>query len=604
MPAYSYSANSQHLLEKFSTLIDLLRYRALHQADQTSFTFLPDGETEVASLTYQELDRQARAIAAQLQLLEATGSRALLLYPFSATLEFIAALFGCFYAGVVAVPTHVPRPNQSSRLQGFVVDAQVTLVLTTTSAIANLDPGNTQNPQLAALRWLATDNITSSLAESWQEPMVSSDTLAYLQYTSGSTGKPKGVMVSHGNTLHNSAMIYQFFGHTSNSRGAIWLPLYHDMGLIGGVLQPIYGGFSVILIPPGALLQKPVRWLQAISRYQATTSGGPNFAYEVACQRITPEQRANLDLSSWEVAFNGAEPVRAETLERFTATFEPCGFRREAFYPCYGMAETTSFLCGGVKTAAPIIQHVDRAALEQNRVAIATQSQAGIRRLVACGQIGLDQKIAIVDPESLTQCPADRVGEIWVSSPSVGKGYWNRPEQTEQAFNAYLADSDEGPFLRTGDLGFLLNGELFITGRLKDMMIVWGRNHYPQNIELTVEQSHPALRPSAGAAFALEVNGEEQLVVAQEVERSYLRKLNVEQVIEAIRQAIAEQHMVEVYAVLLLRTGSIPKTSSGKIQRQTCRICFLERSLDIVGEWQHHQVNQSSALKLLIDSES
>lgn len=257
-----------------------------------------------------------------------------------------------------------------------------------------------------------------------------------------------------------------------------------------------------------------------------------------------------------------------------------------------------------MKTAAPIIQHVDRAALEQNRVAIATQSQAGIRRLVACGQIGLDQKIAIVDPESLTQCPADRVGEIWVSSPSVGKGYWNRPEQTEQAFNAYLADSDEGPFLRTGDLGFLLNGELFITGRLKDMMIVWGRNHYPQNIELTVEQSHPALRPSAGAAFALEVNGEEQLVVAQEVERSYLRKLNVEQVIEAIRQAIAEQHMVEVYAVLLLRTGSIPKTSSGKIQRQTCRICFLERSLDIVGEWQHHQVNQSSALKLLIDSES
>jgi len=603
MPAHSYSANSQNLLEKFSTLIDLLRYRALHQPDQTGFTFLPDGETEGTSLTYQELDRQARAIAAQLQLLEATGSRALLLYPFSATLEFIAALFGCFYAGVVAVPTHAPRPNQSSRLQGFGVDAQVTLVLTTTSLIANLDPGNTQNPQLAALRWLATDNITSSLAESWQEPMVSSDTLAYLQYTSGSTGMPKGVMVSHGNTLHNSAMIYQFFGHTSNSRGVIWLPLYHDMGLIGGVLQPIYGGFSVILIPPGALLQKPVRWLQAISRYQATTSGGPNFAYEVACQRITPEQRASLDLSSWEVAFNGAEPVRAETLERFTATFEPCGFRREAFYPCYGMAETTSFLCGGLKTAAPIIQHVDRAALEQNRVAIANESQVGTRRLVGCGQIGLDEKIAIVDPESLTQCPADQVGEIWVSSPSVGKGYWNRPEQTEQAFNAYLADSEEGPFLRTGDLGFLLNGELFITGRLKDMMIIWGRNHYPQNIELTVEQSHPALRHSAGAAFALEVNGEEQLVVAQEVERSYLRKLNVEQVVEAIRQAIAEQHMVEVYAVLLLRTGSIPKTSSGKIQRQTCRTRFLERSLDIVGEWQHHQVNQSSALKLLIDSE-
>jgi acyl transferase domain-containing protein len=363
-----------------------------------------------------------------------------------------------------------------------------------------------------------------------------------------------------------------------------WLPLFHDMGLIGNVLQALYVGVPCILMAPAAFLQQPLRWLQAISHYRATTSGAPNFAYDLCVSKITPEQRASLDLSSWTVAFNGAEPVRADTLDRFTTAFAPCGFRREAFYPCYGMAEATLFVSGGLPSDPPLLYQVDRVALEQNRVIAATDEQA--RTLVSCGRSWLDQQLVIVDPESRSACPPGQVGEIWVAGPSVAQGYWNRPEQTQETFQAYLADGHAGPFLRTGDLGHLQDGELFITGRLKDLMIIRGRNHHPQDIELTVEQSHPALRAGCGAAFAIEIEGSEQLVVAQEVRRDQLRKLDTEDVIGAIRQAIAEQHELQVHTVLLLKTNSIPRTSSGKIQRHACRAGFLSGGLNILHRWQ------------------
>lgn len=585
-----------------SNLVDLLRYRALLQPERTVYTFLQDGEKESGSLTYQELDRLSRAIATQLQSLGATGKRALLLYP--PGLEFITAFFGCLYAGVVAVPAYLPRPNQSmSRLKAIVVDAQATVALTTISFLTNTEHRLAQNPDLVPIHWLATDNIASDLASEWQEPTVSSETLAFLQYTSGSTGMPKGVMVSHGNLLHNLALIHKCFEHTPNSRGVIWLPLYHDMGLIGGVLQPIYGGFPVTLMSPVDFLQKPVRWLMAISRYKATTSGGPNFAYDLCVRKITPEQCASLDLSSWEVAFNGAETIRAKTLERFAATFESCRFRREAFYPCYGMAETTLFVSGGLKTALPIIHQVEVATLEQNLVVAAAVEQEGVRAIVGCGQSWLDQKIVIVDPEALTQCPAGKVGEIWVSGRSVAQGYWNRPEETKQTFNAYLADTGEGSFLHTGDLGFLEDGELFVTGRLKDLIIIRGRNHYPQDIELTVEESHPALRPGCGAAFAVEMDGEERLVVVHEVERTYLRNLDVDEVVGAILKVMSQQGL-QVHAVLLLKTSSIPKTSSGKVQRHACRARFLDRSLDVVGGWLENPQSQVDFQQLQSEAKS
>ncbi|WP_414561748.1 MULTISPECIES: beta-ketoacyl synthase N-terminal-like domain-containing protein [unclassified Anabaena] len=577
---------------EFSTLIALLRYRALNQSEATAYTFLLDGETESVNLTYQELDQKARAIAAQLlQTGGIPGSRALLLYP--PGMEFVAAFFGCLYAGFVAVPAYPPRRNQKmSRLQAIVLDAEAAVALTTASELASIQTQLTENPTLAALPWLATDNIDNNLAANWQEPKVNSDTLAFLQYTSGSTGTPKGVMVTHGNLLHNSQLIYQFFGHTPTSQGVIWLPPYHDMGLIGGVIQPLYGGFPVTLMPPVAFLQKPFRWLQAISRYQATTSGGPDFAYDLACRQITPEQLASLDLSSWEVAFTGAEPVRAQTLERFAETFAPCGFRREAFYPCYGMAETTLIVSGGAKSQAPIIRHVQATALEKNQVVDAT-SKNNVRTIVGCGQSSPDQEVMVVEPELLTRCPDGQVGEIWVSGASVAQGYWHREEQTKQAFQGYLADGQTGPFLRTGDLGFLLDGELFITGRLKDLIIIMGRNHYPQDIEITVENSHPALRSSSGAAFAVEINNAERLVVVQEVERSYLRKLNANEVIGAIRKAVAEEHDLQTYAILLLKTNSLPKTSSGKVRRSACRDAFFTASLDVVADWSLNPENKS-----------
>jgi len=568
-------------ISNFTNLVDLLRYREKHQADDIAFTFLLNRETEEVSLTYQALAQKARAIATVLQKMKARGERAVLLY--QPGLEFIAAFFGCLYAGVIAVPVHLPKRNHHShRLLGIVTDAQATLFLTTTSVLSNLAHTLKEELKLAGLSCLITDEIDSNQTNNWQPLPIESDTLAFLQYTSGSTGAPKGVMISHGNLLHNLSGIHQCFEHTPNSRGVIWLPPYHDMGLIGGVLQPIYGGFPVILMPPLAFIQKPIRWLQVISRYQATTSGGPNFAYEFCVNRIKPEQLATLDLSSWEVAFTGAEPIRAQTLERFAQTFAACGFRRQAFYPCYGMAETTLLISGGLKAQAPIIRFVDGIELSQNRVVSAVDANTDSQAIVGCGSSWLEQKIVIVNPKSLTECSDTEVGEIWVSGGSIAQGYWQQTEQTEQTFRAYLADTGKGPFLRTGDLGFLLDGELFITGRIKDVMIIRGQNHYPQDIELTVQKSHPALRVDCGAAFTVEFNGSERLVIVQEVERSYLRQLNINEVVGNIRQAVTAEHSLQVYATILVKTGSIPKTSSGKIRRHACRAEFLTGSLNVV----------------------
>ncbi|MCX7594686.1 MAG: AMP-binding protein, partial [Fischerella sp.] len=566
-----------------TSLVELLRWRAIQQPEQKAYSFLLDGEVEAAYLTYEDLDRQAQSIAVQLQSCGVkNGERGLLLYP--PGLEFIAAFFGCLYAGIVAVPAYPPRPNQSlSRLQAIVADAQAAIALTTTTTLSNIERQFAQYPNLQTLQLLATDNmIASDLAQAWQQPFVNSDTLAFLQYTSGSTGTPKGVMVSHGNLLHNEFLIQQAMQHTENTLFVGWLPLFHDMGLVGNLLQPLYLGIPCILMSPVAFLQKPVRWLQAISRYKATTSGGPNFAYDLCVRKITPEQRANLDLSSWEIAFNGAEPIRAETLEQFSTTFVECGFRREAFYPCYGMAETTLIVTGGSKQVPPVLQPVESAALLQNQVVPASREASGVQTLVGCGQALQDLKIAIVNPETLTRCQPHEVGEIWVAGPSVTQGYWNQPEQTDYAFRAYLKDTQEGPFLRTGDLGFLQDGELFVTGRLKDLIVIRGRNHYPQDIEWTVAQSHPALQPSGSAAFTIDVAGEERLVIAQEIKRSFLRNLATEEVIATIRQAVVEEHELQVYALLLLKPGSIPKTSSGKIQRHACRTSFLAGNLESI----------------------
>jgi acyl-CoA synthetase (AMP-forming)/AMP-acid ligase II len=574
-----------------TTLVELLRQRATHQPDRLAYTFLLDGETTEATLTYAQLDQRARTIAAHLQSLAAPGARALLLFPPS--LDYITAFFACLYAGLVAVPAYPPRLNRSlTRIQTIVADAQATLALTSSSLLPKITATFSQAPDLQALHWLATDTLPADAAPAWQMPPLSGTSLAFLQYTSGSTGTPKGVMVSHDNLMHNSELIRQCFEHTAESVGVIWLPPYHDMGLIGGIIQPLYVGFPVVLLSPTAFLQRPLRWLQAISRYHATTSGGPNFAFDLCVRKIPPHLRASLDLRSWDLAFNGAEPIRPDTLDRFAAAFAPAGFRPQAFYPCYGLAEATLLVSGGAKASPPTRFTVRRPALEQHQVCPADPTQPGAQTLVSCGWTRPGQHLLIVDPDSGQPCPPDTVGEIWLAGPSIAQGYWNRPAETAQTFQARLADSGAGPFLRTGDLGFLHEGELYVTGRQKDLIIIRGTNHYPQDIELTVERSHPALRPNAGAAFAVEVAGAERLVVVQEVEGH--QPPDTEAIASVVRQAVFAEHEVQLYALVLVKQGSIPKTSSGKIQRHACRADFLAGRLEVVG---------SSIIKLLPEQE-
>ena len=442
---------SQDNSRNISNLIDILIQRAETQPHQVAYTFLQDGETEEVNLTYQELDQRARALAAQLQSWQ--GERALLLYP--SGLEFITAFFGCLYAGVVAVPVYPPRRNQKlSRLLSIANDAQAKIALTTTSILADIEKRWEEEVELVQLKWVATDTIEANLRE-FVPQSVTRSSLAFLQYTSGSTGTPKGVMVTHGNIIHNQQLIHQAFGHSEKTIFVGWLPLFHDMGLIGNVLQPMYLGIPCILMPPVAFLMKPIRWLKAISKYKATTSGGPNFAYDLCVKKVKPEQLANLDLSSWDLAYTGAEPVRAETLEQFSKKFAQCGFNDSAFYPCYGMAETTLFTTGGDKNHLPVIQGVKSGELEQNSVVESEISSPESRVFVGCGHSYMNTKVIIVNPESLTCCGLGQVGEIWVSEGSIASGYWNRPEATQETFQAYLKDTGEGPFLRTGDLGFL-----------------------------------------------------------------------------------------------------------------------------------------------------
>ncbi len=574
-------------LTKAQTLVELLRWRALHQAHAAAFVFLTDGETQEQRLTYAELDSQARTIAARLRGLCAVGERALLLYP--SGLDYMAAFFGCLYAGVIAVPVYPPHPVKAERslprIQGIVADARPLALLTTAELLPTVE--RLFEPIVTGWHpnYLATDTLDPSGAEAWRDPLVGGDTLAFLQYTSGSTAAPRGVMVSHANLLTNHRMFQAAIQHPADTPYVSWLPLFHDMGLIGSALQAVFVGAPCVLMSPMAFLQRPLRWLGAISRYRAATSGAPNFAYDLCVRQSTPEQRAALDLSCWKVAFNGAEPVRAETLERFTQAFAPSGFRREAFFPCYGLAEATLFVSGPLDTAPPLITSFEGAALDRRLVVPADPALPDARRQVGCGQSWLDQRIVIADPETGRRCPPDRVGEIWVAGPHIPRGYWGAPARSEQTFGARLADSGEGPFMRTGDLGFLWEGQLFVGGRIKDVIIIRGRNHYPQDIEATVERCHPALRVGAGAACAVDVAGEERLVVVQEVERSAIRRLDVEAVAAAVRRAVAEAHELEVFGVVLLKTGTIPKTSSGKIQRHACRAGFLAGGLATVGEW-------------------
>ena len=579
-----------------ATLVEVLTAGAHAHPEQRLYTFLGDGEAEADTLTWGELQQRARRIATFLRQAQGRGhgidgERVVLFYP--PGLEFITAFFGCLAAGAVAVPAYPPRHSRADpRLQAILRDARPAVALTNAAILPRLEAQEALTPELRAIRIAATDDpaIDGATAEEWPAP--GPERLAFLQYTSGSTSLPKGVEVGHRHLMANQEMIHHTFGHRSDSVFVSWLPVYHDMGLIGNVLQPLYLGARSVLMSPTAFLQRPRRWLEAITRYRATTSGGPNFAYDHTLQRVGADELEGLDLSSWEVAFNGAEPVRAATLEAFTERFAPAGFKRRMFCPCYGLAEATLVVSGRGPDQPPVTRAYDPEKLERHRVEAKPVEQGG-RMLASSGFVSAGLEVAIVDPRTAARCEAGEVGEIWVAGPSIAGGYWGHPDATARDFGARPAGETKR-FLRTGDLGFFDDdGELFVTGRIKDLIILRGRNHYPQDLEQTAADAHELLRTGGCAAFSIEVDGEERLVLVQEVERQGRKAAS--ELPAVIRQAVADVHEVAVHDVVLVLPGGVPKTSSGKIRRHACRVAYFDDTLRVVGRAALDEVGDAPA---------
>jgi natural product biosynthesis luciferase-like monooxygenase protein/amino acid adenylation domain-containing protein len=567
------------------TILDILRLRAATQKNEIAYRFL-SGE-HAAAITYDELAAKAEQVASALLERASPGARALLLHP--AGLDFIIAFLGCLKAGVIAVPLFAPqlRKRGNARVESVVRDCQPSVVLTSgpaSAAARSVISGIAGFP----LAWIDTTALPDT-SNGQGFPSVEGKDIAFLQYTSGSTANPRGVTLTHANILHNQAMIQDAFGTEQGSVIAGWLPLYHDMGLIGNVLQPLYAGATAILMSPLSFLQNPVRWLRLISEYRANISGGPNFGYEHCTRKITAEEKHGLDLSCWRVAFNGAEPVRADTMQRFTSAFAQCGFDPSAFQPCYGLAEATLLVSGRRHKGRNKVMDLDSKALANNQITAANGGKS--KQLVACGGVPYGLDIRIVSFDTREQCSEQNIGEIWVKGPSIAEGYWNQPDATERTFHGLIAGTGEGPFLRTGDLGFLRDGELFVTGRIKDLLIIRGQNHYPQDIELTVENSEPILQAGGGAAFSIEVEGQERLVVVQEAANA--SEAGLEHAIQTITTDLAQQHELTAFAIVLIRKGTIPKTSSNKIQRHACKAAFLNNALSVLKEWRE-QISQSS----------
>ncbi|MBQ2822610.1 MAG: aminotransferase class I/II-fold pyridoxal phosphate-dependent enzyme [Thermoguttaceae bacterium] len=570
------------------TLVELIRHRAKYQPDDLAFGYLVDGDTDMLRMTNLDLDTRSRAIAAWLQEHGLTGERAMLLFP--PGLDFIAAYFGCLYAGVVAVPVYPPRKNRSAnRVQIVAQDCGAKIALTNGEVLGRSEQQFRETPFLDSMIWLNTDEVVSENAANWSMPDINGDTVAFLQYTSGSTGDPKGVVITHTNLMHNSATIGHAFEHTRTGIGVFWLPTYHDMGLIGGILQPLYVGRPNILMSPMAFLQRPFRWLSAISRYQATTSGGPNFAYELCVKKVKPEQVKQLDLSSWKVAFNGAEPVRPETMKAFAEKFAPAGFNPNAFYPCYGLAEATLLVSGGYVEPKATEKYFNGELLRKGWALEVAPNAPKARCIVGNGAPMPDQSVAIVNPDTEKLCVDGEVGEIWMSGPSTTQGYWKKPEVTAHCVRQSVMTKDgkeirpDYHFFRTGDLGFMWGGELYVSGRLKDMIIWHGVNLYPQDIELTIQNAHELCRADSGAVFALEQDGREMLVLVQEVDKKV--GADYAEVIEEIKKKVSKEHELPLDCIYLIRHGAIPKTSSGKIQRNATRVEFLADNFDPLAAW-------------------
>lgn len=557
----------------FVSLVDLLDARAQDQRDETAFSFLNASGHPAVNLTYGELRARAGYTAQTLCARGArVGDRAILVFP--PGLDFIVAFFGCLAAGVIAVPLAPPRRIAGrDAAASIIADCDPSFGLTTAAYAADLARRGASAPANQHLAWVYVgDEAPIPAAEQRETRRPGRSDLAFLQYTSGSTSAPKGVTVSHGNLLENLEMIRRALGHSRSSKHICWMPLHHDMGLILNVLEAFYLGAGCALMAPVAFLQRPLTLLKAICDLGAEVAGGPNFGFDLCVARFRAEEMRGVDLSGWRVAINGAEPVRAQTLRKFAATFEPFGFRPSAFNPCYGMAEATLLISGGQRGVGAVIRTVDRAALQAGRIVAAVRDLDAVS-IVGCGKALDGEDIAVVDPETKRRLAVDCVGEIWVRGPHVAGGYWRNAAASNETFGGQIVGEADIAWLRTGDLGFLnSDGELFIAGRMKDLIIVRGINHYPQDIEHTVQSTDRCLRAGYGAAFAAPASsGDERVVIVQEVERSHRARIDAAAIVDRIREAVVEEHGVAVLDVVLLEPGTIPKTTSGKIRRRAAK---------------------------------
>jgi amino acid adenylation domain-containing protein/non-ribosomal peptide synthase protein (TIGR01720 family) len=572
------------MTNKNQNLIQILCEHVRLQADQEAFQFLQQGEIIRDSLSYADLDQRARMIAVHLKQQQVSGEPVLLLYP--AGLEFLCAFMGCLYAGAIAVPAYPPSRRHAKRLAAIIADADPKVILCDTEQSLVLAQLEGVIPSIAHIPKLVSETLLQNSASEWVMPDINAGTLAFLQYTSGSTGDPKGVMVSHGNLMVNLASLSSVFLHPDQAPYVSWLPLYHDMGLIGVCLRALYIGTPVILMSPSAFMEKPVRWLRAISKYRAHYSGGPNFAYDLCVKKITADQCEGLDLSHWQIAFNGAEPIRSKTLSQFTKMFEPYGFSKKAFWSCYGMAETTLFISGSVDRQSPASHCFDAEALAHRQVRIASQQTVQSTSLVSCGITRHKEKIVIVNPNTGKLCKKNEVGEIWVQGSSIAKGYWKKPQLTQKIFEAKLSAKDRHHFLRTGDLGFFHQQQLYHAGRLKDIIIIRGRNIYPQDIEQSIDEQVETVRAGATAVFSFESEEGETVVIVCELTRQTFRlEIEAQWAIAAqIRRVVSQSFELKPWAVILVAPATVPKTSSGKIRRSACKQQWLDDQLRIVLE--------------------
>ncbi len=575
-----------------NSMIDVLINKAERHGEKTAFRYLVNGATEGRSLSYQGLCVNAMAVAAFLQSRRLANQPVLLLYP--PGLEFVEAFFGCMLAGAIPVPAVPPRANRNlPNLDAIMGDSHADTILCSEKLHQKFSYLLDDSGRSKFYYLLKTDDIESSMAERWTAPKVDENSIAFLQYTSGSTSAPSGVKVSHGNILYNQYLMGRSFGINDNDSYVSWLPHYHDMGLIGTIMSPLFYGLSSTLMAPTSFIKKPICWLEAVSRYQASISGAPNFAYQLCADSIADDQLSGLDLSCWKVAFNGAEPVRHHTLKQFTHRFEACGFKEESFIPCYGLAEATLMVTGSLRGESPVSMSVNKSMLERDEIGPTEEGTDNSQMLVSSGRSDEKSMVTIGDPEADIEYDDMKVGEILVCNPCVSDGYYKDGNRVLTFANIdsarFGALSGERKFLRTGDLGYLDSDQnLYITGRIKDLIIVAGRNYYPQDIEAVVTNSHYALTNDNCAAFTMDTTSGEGLAIVCEVRRKYASRYDFDEIVEAVCSALYEQFELSVNELVLIRPGRILRTSSGKLRRSAIKKALLEGDMRILSSWKSH----------------